>query len=47
MISGLIPVPVVLFLVVGILAAAISTLDSIALTMGSLIARGLWTPACV
>ena len=39
LISGLIPVPVVLFLVVGILAAAISTLDSIALTMGSLIAR--------
>ncbi len=39
MTSGLIPLPVVLFLVIGILAAAISTLDSIALTMGSLIAR--------
>jgi SSS family solute:Na+ symporter len=39
MTSGLIPVPVVLLLVLGILAAAISTLDSIALTMGSLIAR--------
>jgi len=37
--SGIIPLPVVLFLIVGILAAAISTLDSIALTMGSLIAR--------
>lgn len=37
--SGLIPVPVVLFLVVGILAAAISTLDSIALTLGSMVAR--------
>jgi len=39
LISGLIPVPVVLLLVVGILAAAISTLNSIALTMGALIAR--------
>lgn len=37
--SGVIPVPVVLLLVVGILAAAISTLDSIALTMGSMVAR--------
>lgn len=37
--SGVIPTPVVLFLVVGILAAAISTLDSIALTMGSMVAR--------
>lgn len=37
--SGVIPLPVVLLLVVGILAAAISTLDSIALTIGSMVAR--------
>lgn len=37
--SGVIPLPVVLFLIIGILAAAISTLDSIALTMGSMVAR--------
>ena len=37
--SGVIPVPVVLMLIVGILAAAISTLDSIALTMGAMVSR--------
>lgn len=39
LVSGVIPVPVVLLLIVGILAAAISTLDSIALTIGSMVAR--------
>ena len=39
LVSGVIPVPVVLLLIVGILAAAISTLDSIALTVGSMVAR--------
>lgn len=37
--SGVIPTWVVLFLIVGILSAAISTLDSIALTVGAMIAR--------
>jgi SSS family solute:Na+ symporter len=37
--SGVIPVPVALMLIVGILAAAISTLDSIALTMGAMVSR--------
>jgi SSS family solute:Na+ symporter len=42
--SGVIPVPVVLLLIVGILAAAISTLDSIALTIGSMVARDFAKP---
>lgn len=37
--SGVIPTWVVLLLIVGILSAAISTLDSIALTVGAMIAR--------
>ena len=37
--SGVIPIPVALMLIVGILAAAISTLDSIALTMGAMVSR--------
>ncbi len=37
--SGAIPAPVALFLVIGILSAAISTLDSIALTVGAMVAR--------
>lgn len=44
LVSGIIPVPVVLLLIVGILAAAISTLDSIALTMGSMVARDFLSP---
>lgn len=43
--SGVIPVPVVLLLIVGILAAAISTLDSIALTIGSMVARDFTKPS--
>lgn len=39
LVSGMIPLPIVLLLIVGILAAAISTLDSIALTIGSMVAR--------
>ncbi|PYE80888.1 sodium:solute symporter family protein [Pseudoroseicyclus aestuarii] len=39
--SGAVPLPVALLLVVGILSAAISTLDSIALTLGSMVARDL------
>ena len=39
--SGAIPVPVALLLVLGILAAAVSTLDSIALTVGAMVARDL------
>lgn len=39
LVSGAIPIPVALMLIVGILAAAISTLDSIALTIGSMVAR--------
>lgn len=41
--SGVIPVWVVLLLIVGILSAAISTLDSIALTIGAMIARDVVT----
>lgn len=37
--SGAVPAPVALLLVVGILSAAISTLDSIALTVGAMVAR--------
>lgn len=37
--SGAIPTPVALLLVLGILSAAISTLDSIALTVGAMVAR--------
>ncbi len=37
--SGAIPVPVALLLIVGILSAAVSTLDSIALTVGAMVAR--------
>lgn len=37
--SGAIPTPVALLLIIGILAAAISTLDSIALTMGAMVSR--------
>ncbi|MCA2012836.1 sodium:solute symporter family protein [Cereibacter sphaeroides] len=37
--SGAIPVPVAVLLILGILAAAISTLDSIALTLASMVAR--------
>ncbi|MEQ6248945.1 sodium:solute symporter family protein [Sulfitobacter sp. HNIBRBA3233] len=37
--SGVIPTWVVLLLIIGILSAAISTLDSIALTVGAMIAR--------
>ncbi|MDP2738800.1 MAG: hypothetical protein Q8O82_08905, partial [Pseudorhodobacter sp.] len=37
--SGAIPLPVVLLLIIGVLSAAISTLDSIALTVGSMVAR--------
>lgn len=37
--SGVIPLPIVLLLIIGILAAAISTLDSVALTIGSMVAR--------
>lgn len=39
--SGAVPVPVALLLMVGILSAAVSTLDSIALTLGSMVARDL------
>lgn len=39
--SGAVPIPVALFLTIGILSAAISTLDSIALTLGSMVARDL------
>jgi SSS family solute:Na+ symporter len=39
--SGAVPVPVSLLLIIGILAAAVSTLDSIALTLGSMVARDL------
>ena len=39
--SGAVPVPVALLLMVGILSSAISTLDSIALTLGSVVARDL------
>lgn len=39
--SGVLPVPVAILLIVGILSAAISTLDSIALTVGALVARDL------
>jgi len=42
--SGVIPVPVVLLLIIGILAAAISTLDSVALTIGSMVARDFTNP---
>ncbi|EEW24219.1 sodium:solute symporter family protein [Rhodobacter ferrooxidans] len=37
--SGAIPVPVAVLLVIGVLSAAVSTLESIALTMGSMVAR--------
>ncbi|MDP3861265.1 MAG: sodium:solute symporter family protein [Phaeovulum sp.] len=39
--SGAIPVPVAVLLIIGVLSAAISTLDSIALTVGSMVARDL------
>ena len=39
--SGAVPAWVALLLVVGILSAAVSTLDSIALTLGSMVARDL------
>ncbi len=39
--TGAVPTVVALFLTVGILSAAISTLDSIALTLGSMVARDL------
>lgn len=39
--SGAVPVVVSLLLIIGILSAAISTLDSIALTLGSMVARDL------
>ena len=39
--SGAVPVGVALLLIVGILSAAVSTLDSIALTLGSMVARDL------
>lgn len=39
--SGVIPVPVAVLLILGILAAAVSTLDSIALTLASMVARDL------
>ncbi|SHJ21788.1 solute:Na+ symporter, SSS family [Palleronia salina] len=37
--SGVIPVPIALLLILGILSAAVSTLDSIALTVGAMVAR--------
>lgn len=40
--SGAVPVVVGLFLIIGILSAAVSTLDSIALTLGSMVARDLF-----
>ena len=43
--SGAIPVPVAILLILGILAAAVSTLDSIALTLGSMVARDILTDA--
>ncbi|MBW6505996.1 MAG: sodium:solute symporter family protein [Rhodobacteraceae bacterium] len=42
--SGAIPVPVVVLLVIGVLSAAVSTLDSIALTVGSMVARDFLGP---
>ena len=39
--SGAVPVAVSLLLIVGILSAAVSTLDSIALTLGAMVARDL------
>lgn len=39
--SGAIPVWLAVFLILGILSAAVSTLDSIALTMGAMVARDL------
>ncbi|WP_296763647.1 sodium:solute symporter [Sediminimonas sp.] len=39
--AGVVPVGVSLLLIVGILSAAVSTLDSIALTLGSMVARDL------
>lgn len=39
--SGVVPLPISLLLIVGILSAAVSTLDSIALTLGSMVARDL------
>ena len=39
--SGTVPVAVSLSLIVGILSAAVSTLDSIALTLGAMVARDL------
>lgn len=39
--SGAVPVAVSLLLIIGILSAAVSTLDSIALTLGSMVARDL------
>jgi len=39
--SGAVPVGISLLLIIGILSAAVSTLDSIALTLGSMVARDL------
>ncbi|MBK5935109.1 SSS family solute:Na+ symporter [Rhodovulum imhoffii] len=39
--SGAVPVGVSLLLIIGVLSAAVSTLDSIALTLGSMVARDL------
>lgn len=39
--SGAVPVAVSVLLIIGILSAAVSTLDSIALTLGSMVARDL------
>ena len=39
LVSGAIPAPVAVLLILGILAAAVSTLDSIALTLGAMVAR--------
>lgn len=43
--SGAIPLPVTVLLILGVLAAAVSTLDSIALTLGAMVARDLMTGA--
>jgi len=45
LVSGAIPAPVAVLLILGILAAAVSTLDSIALTLGAMVARDLMTGA--
>lgn len=43
--SGAIPAPVAVLLILGILAAAVSTLDSIALTLAAMVARDVMTDA--